>query len=113
MERGMRKCTASVIYSCNLKAEEYQIYSLAVTYKGHLFNLLRYDKEAKPEPYKYNSFERMYESVLNIMKNNHFYPGFYREFDRRWYDIQWINMYDFVVDQYGLPYRKEEEECQS
>ena len=45
----------------------------------------------------------MYKSVLGIMKENNFYCGYYEQFGRRWYDIQFINLENPVnIEKFGM-----------
>ena len=93
----MKKVTATVIYKDNC------IYSLTVNYKGHLTKLTAYDETDVKHPYTNRTFKTMYKSVLNILKNNNFYCGYYEEFNKRWYDIQFINLENPVeVNKFGI-----------
>ena len=83
----MRKVSAIAIYgregqTCTLSV-------LTVNYKGDLTSLVQYADESDTAK-TYDSFNKMYEAVLNIMKNNNFYCSMYEEFGVKWYDIQWI-----------------------
>lgn len=78
----MRKVSATVIYN------------LTVNHKGVLIPLVAYEKR---------TFQTMYKSVLNILKNNNFYCGHYEQFGRRWYDIQFINLENPVnIEKFGM-----------
>lgn len=84
----MRKVSATVIYKDNT------LYNLTVNHKGVLIPLVAYEKR---------TFQTMYESVLNILKNNNFYCGYYEQFRRRWYDIQFINLENPVnIEKFGM-----------
>lgn len=84
----MRKVSATVIYKDNT------LYNLTVNHKGVLIPLVAYEKR---------TFQTMYKSVLNILKNNNFYCGYYEQFGRRWYDIQFINLENPVnIEKFGM-----------
>ena len=92
----MRKVSATVIYKDNT------IYNLTVNNKGDLIPLIRYNEgSAKDTCYK-RTFPEMYKLVLTILKNNNFYCGYYEQFGRRWYDIQFINLDNPVnIEKFG------------
>lgn len=93
----MRKVTATVIYKDNI------IYNLTVNHKGVLTTLVAYDETSVKHPYEERKFQTMYKSVLNILKNNNFYCGYYEVFGIRWYDIQFINLENPVkIEQFGI-----------
>ena len=88
----MIKVSATVIYKDNW------IYNLTVNHKGKLTALIAYD-----ETDVNRNFQTMYKSVLNILKNNNFYCGYYEEFGKRWYDIQFINLDNPVeINKFGI-----------
>ena len=60
----MRKVSATVIYKDNT------IYNLTVNHKGVLIPLVLYDETSVKHPYEKRTFQTMYKSVLNILKNN-------------------------------------------
>ena len=66
----MRKVSATVIYKDNA------IYNLTVNHKGVLIPLVAYDETSVKHPYEKRTFQTMYKSVLNILKNNNFYYQF-------------------------------------
>lgn len=93
----MRKATAKVIYKDNM------LYNLTVNHKSIITPLVRYDLNDSPKPYKYTCFNDLYKAVLNILKNNGFYTGFYTQFGRKWYDIQFINLNNpVIIEKFGL-----------
>ena len=93
----MKKVTATVIYKDNM------LYNLTVVHKNAIIPLVRYSLEKDTKPYKYTCFNDLYKSVLNILKNNGFYTGFYTQFGRKWYDIQFINLNNPVnIEKFGL-----------
>ena len=93
----MRKVSATVIYKDNT------LYNLTVNRKGVLIPLIAYDETSVKHPYEKRTFQTMYKSVLNILKNNNFYCGYYEQFGRRWYDIQFINLENPVnIEKFGM-----------
>ena len=93
----MRKVSATVIYKDNT------LYNLTVNHKGVLIPLVAYDEISVKHPYEKRTFQTMYKSVLNILKNNNFYCGYYEQFGRRWYDIQFINLENPVnIEKFGM-----------
>ena len=73
----MRKVSATVIYKDNT------LYNLTVNHKGVLIPLVVYDEISVKHPYEKRTFQTMYKSVLNILKNNNFYCGYYEQFGDR------------------------------
>lgn len=84
----MKKASATVIY----KPETGQIYNLTLNHGGNLINLIHYDVNHGPQPYKYPYFSEVYRTVLSFTKQNGFYLGRYKNFGLTWYDIQWIDI---------------------
>ena len=60
----MRKVSATVIYKDNT------LYNLTVNHKGVLIPLVAYDEISVKHPYEKRTFQTMYKSVLNILKNS-------------------------------------------
>ena len=88
---NMKKVSATVIYRDNI------IYNLTVNHKGNLTQLVTNDSANSN-----SSFQDMYKRVLKILKNNNLYCGYYDMFNRRWYDIQFINLdRPFTIDKIG------------
>ena len=82
----MKKASGTVLY----KRSTNQIQYLAINHKNNLIPMINYSVE-KVQPYKYKTFNDMYKTVLNFAKNNGFYYASYKEFNRIFYDIQWID----------------------
>lgn len=108
----MRKASATVIYKAeprmlpdNTSITIYNIYNLTINYKNNNITLIQYNADTNkttPAPYDYNNFYGMYETVLNIAKNNGFYFGSYEEFGLDWFDVQWISTEDpWNIRKYG------------
>lgn len=92
----MRKVSATVIYKNNT------LYNLTVNCKGVLIPLVACDETSVKNLYEKSTFQTMYKSILNILKNNNFYCGYYEQFGRRWYDIQFINLDNPVnIEKFG------------
>lgn len=69
---------------------------------GELVTLLR----DNVRPHQYQSFQHLYGSVLNILKENSMAVHHWDAFGSRFYDIQWINTEKpAVIETFG--YRKE------
>ncbi|HPJ12940.1 MAG TPA: hypothetical protein PLV00_06105 [Caldisericia bacterium] len=93
----MRKVSVTVIYKDNT------LYNLTVNHKGSLINLVSYDGTNEKQPYGKCTFQTMYKSILNILKNNNFYCSYYEQFGQRWYDIQFINLENPVnIEKFGM-----------
>lgn len=60
----MRKVSATVIY------KDDTLYNLTVNHKGVLIPLVAYDEISVKHPYEKRTFQTMYKSVLNILKNS-------------------------------------------
>lgn len=84
----MKKASATVIYDSKTN----KIYNFTINYKGALIPLIRYKPKEQMHIYSYESFQRMYKSVINIAKVNGFYFGKYIEFGVEWYNIEWIDI---------------------
>lgn len=99
----MRKAIATVIFNqgYNENGKTYSLYNLTVNHKGENITLLYYDMVRQEKPYKYNSFNEMYKSILIILKNNGFYTGYVEEFGRRFYNIQFIELGYNTISKYG------------
>lgn len=81
----MRKVTATAIY------KENRLYNLSVLHGSNLIPLVRYELTGA-QPFEYNNFQALYTAVLNLLKSNGFYVDSYKEFGRRWYNIQFLNL---------------------
>lgn len=93
----MKKVTATVIHKGG------RIYNLTANNKGSHTTLLQYDMESSVKPYKYEDFDSMYTSVLQILKQNGMYVAKDRMFGADWYDIMWIDLNSPTrTNKYGL-----------
>ena len=81
----MKKVTATVIHKGG------RIYNLTVNHKGSHIPLIQYDLDGV-KPYKNTDFDSMYNTVLQVLKQNRFYVSKDRMFGADWYDIMWIDL---------------------
>lgn len=98
----MKKVSATVLYKDNI------IYNMTVNHKGALIPLVRYDETNIKHPREKRTFQEMYGSVLNILKNNGFYVGYFIAFNAKFYDIQFININN-PVEIETMAYKEERE----
>lgn len=83
----MRKVKAICIYKDN------RIYNLTALLGHSSVTLLQYDLEdTKTTPCSHDNFEDLYRDVLLLLRYNDMYCSHYREFNRDWYDIAFINI---------------------
>lgn len=83
----MRKVKCICIYKDN------KIYNLTAQLKDTNVTLLHYvlgDERIIPIPHE--TFWDMYRSVLKVLKHNDLYCGYYEEFNKKWYDISFIDL---------------------
>ena len=99
---NMKKASATVIYD----SVSNQIYNLTINHNGEYINLIHYDLNKSPQPYKYETFQGLYETILNFARNNGYYYGRYQAFGSTWYDIQWIDLNNpTIISKYGYKER--------
>lgn len=84
----MQKANAIVIYD----GKTNQLYNLTVNHKGNNITLVSYENEKTVKPYKYENFQLLYKSILQIAKNNNFYFSKYNQFGAVFYDVSWIDI---------------------
>lgn len=99
----MRKVVATCIYSEDWKngIPSFQCWNFTINYKGNNITLIQYTPNVRPEPYVYHSFNVLYESLLNVLKNNGYCTQVYTEFGRDFYNIQFIKLGTTKIDKYG------------
>ena len=96
----MKKVIAICVYKRNFDNMTYQMYDLTVHHKTNLINLVHYDKDSKVAPYKYSLFYDMYESILNLLKQNDSYVSDWKDFGCKWYDIAFIDVDTYKITHY-------------
>lgn len=77
----MKKCNCIVTYNGS------KLYSIYANTENNLIELFRGEKE-------YNSFNELYENVLLWLKNNNLYVKNYDEFNKKLYNINFIDIYN-------------------
>lgn len=83
----MRKVRAICVYKDN------RIYNLTALHKDTDVALIHYDLEdTKITPCPHDSFEEMYKDVLEVLKSNNMYCGYYTDFNKRCYNISFIDL---------------------
>lgn len=94
----MKKVKAICIYKDN------KVYNLTALLKDTSVPLIIYDLEdTRITPCPHDTFEDMYRDVLGVLKCNDMYCGHYTEFNRKWYDIVFINLDDPTkVNRYSI-----------
>ena len=110
----MRKVTAIVVYSRVINNEDELVYKyicnnlpVITSDKKHITLYTdNWDAMDRKHPYKYDSFNDLYNSILNTLKYNDMYYSYYDDFNSRFYDILWIDCVNpSKIETYG--YRKE------
>lgn len=98
----MRKCIATVIYNKEWKDNGfvYTIHNFSVYYQNSLIPLINYAGE-NVKPYEYKSWNEMYDTLLNFLKNNNFRTDYYDSFGVRFYNIQFIQIGSTVIQKFG------------
>ena len=94
----MRKASATIVYNGNTN----QIYNMTIHNNGNHLTLVQYFQEDTAQPYKYQSLNDMYKSILNLAKQNNFYFSSFDQFGRRRYDVSWIDIYNpCLIEKFG------------
>lgn len=95
----MKKASATVIYD----SVNHMIYNLTINHKMNLINMIHYDLNKNPKPYKYRNFKDLYQTVLDFARNNGFYYGSYKQFGTIFYDVSWIDINNpTIINKYGF-----------
>lgn len=88
----MKRVKAICIYKDN------RIYNLTALSMNTNITLIHYDLgDTKITPCHHENFEDMYRDVLSVLNSNDMRCGYYEEFNRRWYDISFIDLNDPTV----------------
>lgn len=80
----MRKVKAICIYRDN------EVYNFTALTKDSEVTLIRYSLGDRP--YHYPTFNDLYEDMLKVLKSNNMYCGYTVAFERKWYDISFIDL---------------------
>ena len=98
----MKKVTCTAIYRYINK--HYELINITVKHKHENITLYSecWDETDRKHAYKYNLFNEMYSSVLAFLKSNNFYVHSWKMFESKWYDIDFIDIYDFSINRYSL-----------
>lgn len=99
----MKKVVATCIYSENWEngIKVCRCWNFTVNHNGNNITLVQYVPEYGPQPYVYETFNDMYGSLLNILKNNGYCTQVYTEFGRDFYNIQFIELGTVGISKYG------------
>ncbi len=91
----MKKCNCIVVYTRTDKY--YIIQNVTVKVKNCINTELvtLYKTE-------YVTFSGMYDAILKTLKNNNLYVGKWNEFNRTWYDIDFIDTNTYGINRYSL-----------
>ena len=81
----MKKVKAICIYKDN------KVYNFTALYKDAEIPLIRYELTGV-SPYEYNTFEDLYKDMLSVLKSNDMYCGYSVAFERKWYNISFIDL---------------------
>lgn len=94
----MRKVKALCVYKDN------RVYNLTAMLKDSNVTLIHYDLgDDHITPYHHETFDGLYRDVLGVLKSNDMYCGHYKDFNRVWYDISFIDLNDpTVVSKYSV-----------
>lgn len=88
----MKKVKAICIYKDN------QVYNLTALFEDTTVTLLQYDLEdSRLTPPHHDTFEELVKDMLGVLKANNMRCGHYKEFNRVWYDIAFIDLNDPTV----------------
>lgn len=98
MKKYYRVCTGIVAYRGD------KLHSVSVvTKQGDLIRLFEAKKDAK-STWQFDSFYKMYELVLQVMRNNGFRPKYFDFCGARIYNIVWYDILDPTFhSKHGLP----------
>lgn len=91
----MKKVSVVVVYDRN----KYIVKAITAIHKGNHIPLIWADSKFQLE--QATSLHDMYNKVLSLLKANNMYPGYVEAFDRKFYDIAWVNVKTFTIEQFG------------
>lgn len=88
----MRKVKAICIH------KDLKVYNLTALLPDTSVTLLQYDLEdTRLTPCQHDTFEELFKDMLGVLKSNNMRCGHYKEFERVWYDISFIDLNDPTV----------------
>lgn len=91
----MKKVKAICIYRDN------KVYNFTALYKDTEIPLIRYS--LGDSPYEYNTFDDLYKDMLSVLKSNDMYCGHIVAFERKWYNISFIDLNNPVeIERFSL-----------
>ena len=83
----MKTVKAICIYKDN------RVYNFTAQLKDSNVTLIHYDLEdTKITPCYHDTFEDLYKDLLGVLKSNDMRCNYYEEFNKKWYDISFINL---------------------
>ena len=91
----MKKVSVVVVYDRN----KYTVKAITAIHKGNYIPLIWADSKIQLE--QGTSFNDMYSKVLSLLKANNMYCGYMEAFDRRFYNIAWVNVKTFAIEWFG------------
>lgn len=94
----MKKCTCLTIFE--KKDNKYVLKEITIKHKNENIVLYFYDGYYITELKEYTCFSKMYLTVLKILKNNNYYVYSWEENNIKWYDIDFFNITDMILDRY-------------
>lgn len=103
----MRKVNAIVTYKNEMddSGAWFRFVSMSATPRnGENIILVAPSEIEMRHPYKYRNFDALYNSALNLLKNNGFYAAKHTDFGATWYEINFINLDTGAIERH--PYHK-------
>lgn len=96
----MKKVNCIAIYTYN---HGYQLNKVVAKHKTENICLYsdNWDYIDKKHAYNYPTINDLYSDVLAMLKTNSFYVASWEQFNTKWYDIDFIDTYDFSVNHYS------------
>lgn len=98
----MKKVTCLVMYT---KLQKYYVLDqIFVKHKNEniiLYNAIL-EKIDKQYQYKYLTFNDLYKDVLSFLKSNNMYVNSWVDFNSKWYNIDFLNTYNYEINRYSL-----------
>lgn len=94
----MKRVKAICVYKDN------KVYNFTALSKDTNITLIHYDLEnTKITPCHHDTFEDLYKDLLGVLKSNDMRCGYYEEFNKKWYDISFIDLNNpTVISKYSI-----------